>query len=153
MQVAGTICKSCSEKIAISGDGTWCRSCQTTLHTACINDGDACPGCGSAWAPPEKGFHYSESCPVCARANEPSVKNCRHCGNTCYWDNRDSYIQRRDQINAWGGRQVILGLLMVVGPILAAIPFFGAATIIAILLMVPAGVMKTRTGLRAKNFR
>ena len=89
---------------------------------------------------------------MCARANKPPAKNCHHCGTITYWDTNAAYLQRRAQINAWGGRQVFLGLLLAVCPILAAIVFFGAVTIAAVLLLVPAGVMKVRTGLRAKAF-
>jgi hypothetical protein len=152
MQVAGTLCQTCNEKIFTSGDGTWCPHCSVSYHTECIHPGSPCTQCGQPWTPPDQKFHYSALCPLCGRHNDPPAKNCAHCGTVTHWDDERAYVTRRSQVQAWGGKQTVFGTSMIVGSVTLALVLFGVPTVALAFFLIPAGVMKVRSGLRARRF-
>jgi len=153
MQVAGTVCQTCNDKILTSGDGTWCSDCNASYHTGCIAPDSPCAKCGKPWTPPEQKFHYSALCPLCGRLNNPPAKNCAHCGTVTHWDDERSYVTRRSQVQAWGRKQSIIGISMIAGSATLALLLFGVPTVALAFFLIPAGVMKVRAGNRAANFR
>ncbi len=152
MQVAGTVCQTCHDKILTSSDGTWCAHCDAAYHTGCIVQDAPCARCSKPWSPPEQKFFRSQLCPLCGRRNNPPAANCAHCGTVTQWDNEAAYLKRRTRIKTWGRKECITGLLMIAASAALAAILFGVYTVALAFIVIPAGVLKMRAGLRATKF-
>jgi DNA-directed RNA polymerase subunit RPC12/RpoP len=54
MQLVGSTCSLCSEKIAYAADATECGTCALGFHIACLKRQNECPKCGSGLATPPR---------------------------------------------------------------------------------------------------
>lgn len=45
MQIAGTACHVCAQRIPADPDGLGCPVCELTFHSACVDDPSRCPQC------------------------------------------------------------------------------------------------------------
>lgn len=92
MQLAGTSCAICREKVVFESEATWCVRCAAVLHTKCIAAADGiCPACRREYDRPEAHFVFSQKCPECLRPNAPPEPQCKHCHARTRWDSRDDY--------------------------------------------------------------
>src|SRR5262245_674408 len=80
MQLAGTQCSICSQKVTFESEGTWCGACKTVFHHNCISQrNNNCPTCKRRYDLPESHFVFSHFCPECLNRNDSPQLQCNLC--------------------------------------------------------------------------
>src|ERR1022692_3730601 len=104
MQLAGSQCCFCSQKIVLHTEATGCVGCQSVAHKDCLRAmGNACPKCGGAWRNIEEAMAYATRCPSCGGQARPSRSSrCSKCGSQTGWDSYTDYLMARHEIHRGG---------------------------------------------------
>ncbi len=132
IQIAGSDCIMCAERIMIEKEGTYCYRCDTPLCRECAQPDCICPVCRKAWDDPASHYYFSEFCPGCMQKNH-NHEYCGHCDSPTRWPDKSSYDQFFVAHHAWVRRSPLVGSLMAAGGLLViASPFLIAALGISI---------------------
>lgn len=83
MQLVGKTCGTCSKKVALATEGTFCVSCHAAFHQQCRNSDSApCGACGAQWQIPESTFTFFCACAYCGALFADPHYNCPFCLNS-----------------------------------------------------------------------
>src|SRR5262245_53761091 len=103
MQLAGTSCGICDSSIVIESEATWCASCQTVLHSTCVEGASCiCPTCKKLYSRPEEQFVYANVCPECSTPTAPPSGACSSCRARVRFDNAEDYGRLKKHIRFTG---------------------------------------------------
>ena len=145
MQLAGTHCPLCSQKVLIESDATWCARCSTVMHRDCLTAADnLCPRCTRGYDPPESHFVYSKKCPECFRLNDPPRDRCGWCRAGTRWDSPAAYDEFRAHMRRTSRRSGVLGLVEItIGASCIVIPVIlhPGGVVLLLLLVIPGGAL------------
>jgi uncharacterized protein (DUF983 family) len=100
MQVAGSRCQICEQRIVLAAEATWCGRCCHPFHSECLKRQEyVCPECHQEWIDPFTQFTYSARCPSCGTSNStPPEQHCQKCGADLHWDTKADYDRTRLQV-------------------------------------------------------
>jgi hypothetical protein len=117
MQVAGSRCQICEQRIVLAAEATWCGRCCHPFHSECLKRQEyVCPECHQEWIDPFTQFTYSARCPSCGTSNStPPEQHCQKCGADLHWDTKADYDRTRLQVNRRGWVTVVQGFLEFAG--------------------------------------
>lgn len=165
MQLAGTQCGACHEKVTQDTDATGCARCQTVIHKACLErDRNTCPRCKFVYQPPDSHFVYSAVCPVCEAVNPGSAARCARCKAKTRWDTRAAYDRFRADLQGvatsrtfrgYGTLAAAVACVAVFAIILASGPprvFIGLLLAASVILVID-GLATLATARRLRRFR
>ena len=146
MQVAGSVCKICNNKILMQGDGTWCARCNTAFHLVCLErEHLVCATCRQRFDRPEDHFVYSKRCPECAQPNEPPAETCRSCGTSTCWDDRAKYEAFVDHMKDTSRVYLVKGIAQLgVGLVCVPLSLIRLYLILGVMILVPRGILTIR---------
>jgi len=100
MQIAGTICYYCENKISFDNDGAYCDHCRTTYHRSCHDGKPTCPCCGMDYVTPESTLRYFKSCYVCGLKQNANTKQCEKCSSKTYAEDNIDHENKIRQIKS-----------------------------------------------------
>ena len=166
MQLAGTQCGICQQKVLFDGDGTWCSACKTIFHRECISSAsEICPACRRRREAPERLFTYSHLCPECMRPNDPPQPRCAACQAATRWDNRQDYERFVGYVKNSSRILFIRGCLELVGAIVCLLVLLAALVslivgsrflfgiVLVFMLLTTDGVVSIMKSRRLARFR
>src|SRR5580700_5686423 len=110
MQLTGSTCAACGEKIVFQDDGTWCGDCKAPFHKQC-EPASQCPACKNQFLQPDRFFVRSSYCPDCMTPNIYDEPKCRICSASTQWDTEDDYGERRREIHRAANKMIFWGMI------------------------------------------